>query len=101
MDARVGGFDWDDGNRDKCQQHGVTIPEIESVFNRPVAVIPDPANSRIEERFKAIGVTAAGRHVFVVFTLREREATTLIRPISARYMHPKEVRYYEKAAASL
>ena len=24
------GFDWDDGNRGKCQMHGVSIKEIES-----------------------------------------------------------------------
>ena len=28
------GFDWDDGNRDKCQKHGVSIGEIERLFER-------------------------------------------------------------------
>ena len=27
------GFDWDDGNRDKCQKHGVSIGEIERLFD--------------------------------------------------------------------
>jgi uncharacterized DUF497 family protein len=26
------GFDWDSGNRAKCQKHGVSIAEIESLF---------------------------------------------------------------------
>ncbi len=58
------------------------------MFANPIAVVPDPAHSRIEERFKAIGTTA-GRHILVVFTLRRRQGDILIRPINARYMHRK------------
>uniref|UniRef100_Q07QR0 BrnT family toxin n=1 Tax=Rhodopseudomonas palustris (strain BisA53) TaxID=316055 RepID=Q07QR0_RHOP5 len=93
------GFDWDHGNRAKCRKHGVTPAEIESLFHRAVSVVPDPAHSASEERFKAIGATDAGRMVFVVFTLRQRRDVTLIRPISARYMHRKEIAHYEKEAA--
>ena len=93
------GFDWDHGNRAKCQTHGVTLAEIESLFHRTIHVLPDPAHSVGEERFKAIGATDAGRMVFVVFTLRRRRDVTLIRPISARYMHRKEIAHYEKEAA--
>ena len=99
MDGRIRGFDWDRANRDKCQRHGVSVQEIESIFSQPVAVFPDPAHSRAEERFKAIGITAERRHVLIAFTLRHRYGDTFIRPISARYMHRKEVDYYEKAAA--
>jgi len=99
MNARVAGFDWDRGNREKCRRHGVSIREIESAFEKPIAVVPDPAHSRAEERFIAIGTTPDGRHVFVVFTLRSRDGATLIRPITARYMHRKEVDYYEKVIA--
>jgi hypothetical protein len=28
MDLRVSGFDGDDGNRAKCQKHGVSITEV-------------------------------------------------------------------------
>jgi hypothetical protein len=48
------------------------------------------------QHFKAIGETAAGRRVFLVFTLRDKDGKRLIRPISARYMHGKEVEHYEK-----
>ena len=99
MNTRVGGFDWDSANREKCQRHGVSIREIESAFDRPIAVVPDPTHSAGEARFKAIGVTAQRRHVFVVFTLRSRDGETLIRPISARFMHKREVDHYEEAAA--
>jgi len=95
----IAGFDWDDGNREKCRKHGVSIADIESMFGRPVAVFPDPAHSRAEERFKGIGMSKAGRHIFLVFALRQRGGATLVRPISARYMHSKEMQHYEKEIA--
>jgi uncharacterized DUF497 family protein len=95
----IAGFDWDTGNRRKCQRHGVSTEDIESLFGRPVAVYPDPAHSVDEERFKAIGKTDEGRSVLLVFTLRRRGQALLVRPISARYMHVREVEHYEKEAA--
>ena len=98
---RVTGFEWDEGNRSKCQKHGVSTAAVESLFHRPIAVLPDPLHSKSEERFKAIGKTDKGRGIFVVFTLRTRRGKTLIRPISARYMHEKEMDHYEKETATL
>ena len=97
----VAGFEWDHANRDKCQKHGVSVDAIETAFGRPIAVVPDPRHSAAEERFKAIGITDEGRYVLIVFALRIRNGETFIRPISARYMHRKEVRYYEEAAAKI
>ena len=95
MDAiEFSGFQWDPGNREKCQKHGVSIETIEALFQCPLAVLPDEAHSQDEQRFSAIGKTDDGRHVFVVFTLRRDEEAILIRPISARYMHEKEVIAY-------
>jgi len=92
-----GGFDWDAGNRAKCAKHGVSVAEIEAVFRGgTLAVRPDLAHSAAEERFQAIGRTAAGRAVFVVFTLRERGGQRLVRPISARFMHAKEIKGLEE-----
>jgi uncharacterized DUF497 family protein len=99
MPLAVVGFDWDAGNRDKCQKHGVSIVAIESLFQGPIAVFPDPLHSGREERFKAIGRTEGGRGVLIVFTLRVHDGETVIRPISARYMRRKESAYYEKEAA--
>ena len=90
------GFDWDSGNRKKCQKHGVSIAEIESLFDRPVVVLPDKENAQSERRFRAIGTTSKKRNAFVVFTERDRGNGVLIRPISARYMHKREVQSYEK-----
>jgi uncharacterized DUF497 family protein len=44
MTEAVAGFHWNDGNRDKCVKHGVTVEEIESVFRGgTLRVFPDPA----------------------------------------------------------
>lgn len=92
----ISGFEWDEGNTGKCQKHGVSIAEIEGLFTRTVMILPDHAHSTTEYRLRAIGTTEAGRYVFVVFTIRERDGRKFIRPISARYMRQKEVDSYEK-----
>jgi uncharacterized protein len=71
------------------------------VFNSSIAVLPDPMHSKSEERFKAIGQSDDGRWIFVVFTLRMRSGRKLVGPISARYMHKKEVDHDEKETAAL
>lgn len=45
---------------------------------------------------KAISKTEQGRSVFLIFTIRKRGRKHYIRPISARYMHAKEIRHYEE-----
>ena len=93
--VKLAGFAWDGGNRQKCRKHGVSLKEIEEVFDGAPAVFPDPAHSKGERRLRAIGTTGEGRYVFVAFTLRKDAAgDTRIRPISARYMHEKEIRHY-------
>jgi uncharacterized protein len=99
MDPPLAGFDWDGGNLEKCRAHGVEIADIEAMFRQPLWVIPDPAHSRGEDRLRAIDTDRRGRHIFAVFTLRQRQGETLIRPISARYMHKKEIRHYETQKA--
>ncbi|MGA9566863.1 MAG: BrnT family toxin [Candidatus Korobacteraceae bacterium] len=96
MTFEAHGFDWDIGNRRKCQKHGVSIPEIEAMFKNDPFVAPDLKHSRAEERFIAIGTTDEGRRVYVAFTLRVRDGQQRIRPVSARYMHAREIASYEK-----
>jgi uncharacterized DUF497 family protein len=95
---QIDSFDWDEGNIAKCQKHGVSIMEIEQLFMEPPAplMMQDVAHSQDEERFLAVGQTQAGRYIFIAFTIREREKKRLLRPISARYMHDKEVANYER-----
>ena len=96
MDIVVAGFDWDDGNRDKCRKHGVSVGEIESLLSGGPRVAPDPKHSGEEDRLIAVGRTAGGRALFVAFTVRTNEGQKFIRPVSARYMHKKEFEAYEK-----
>jgi uncharacterized DUF497 family protein len=88
-------FDWDTGNWEKCQTHGVSIAEIEAVLRGDPQIAPAPRRSFTEERFIAVGRTPGGRAVFIAFTLRVRDGARLVRPISARYMHAKEIERYE------
>lgn len=79
----------------KCQKSKETVACIEGVFSRPVMMILDSAHSQAEKRFWAIGKTGS-RRVFVVFTLRRKGEKIFLRPISARYMHKKEIERFEK-----
>ena len=92
----VSGFDWDDGNWPKCGKHGLSKAEIEFVFRNQPAIHNHPGKSEFEERSRAIGRNSVGRHVYISFTLRHIGGQTLIRPVSARYMHQKEIEHYER-----
>ncbi len=86
-------FDWDGGNWPKCGKHGVSRDEIEQVLLGTPAVMADPFPG--EPRMRAIGKTTAGRHVFLVFMVREVQGEIKLRPISARYMHQEEIEHHE------
>lgn len=94
------GFDWDEGNWPKCAKHGVSREEIEFVLSADALILPDRTPASDEARFNAVGRTARGRHLFVVFTLRRRRDEWLVRPISARFMHGKEVARYEQTKSA-
>ena len=95
--SKVIGFEWDEGNSRKNDQHGVSMAEAEQVFfNAPLLVLPDPRHSEAELRFHALGKTNEGRRLHITFTLRA--AGQFIRVISARDMHRKERVIYEQAS---
>ena len=97
MNIAFEGFDWDNGNDKKCQKHGVSIEAIETFFKQDtILVAPDIKHSDLEKRFLAIGRAMDSRPLFIVFTFRIKEGNKLLRPISARYMHQKEIEKYEK-----
>lgn len=88
------GFDWDDANAHKnWERHRVTPEDAEDVFfTEPLVVRSDVRHSKIERRYFALGQTAAGRRLFVVFIVRRK----LIRVISARDMNRNETETYER-----
>ena len=60
---KIAGVEWDDGNIDHCQKHGVSRDDIEHVLRTMTFRIPDP------------------------------NPGTYLRPISARYMHEEIKHY--------
>ncbi|PKN67646.1 MAG: hypothetical protein CVU54_16610 [Deltaproteobacteria bacterium HGW-Deltaproteobacteria-12] len=92
------GFDWDDGNLLKnWEKHGVSAAECEQVFfNQPLVTSSDVGHSSYEARFYSLGKSDSGKHLFIVFTVRNN----LIRIISARNMNRKErgaYKHHEKS----
>lgn len=85
-------FDWDSGNWPKCAKHGVSREQIERLFLEGQArVAPDVKHTTPTESRHIAAGRVDGRALFVAFALRGDQ----IRPISARYMHPKEAKRYE------
>ena len=97
--SNVGGFDWDDGNRNKnWTRHQVTASECEEVFfSLPLFLEDDVQHSQEEKRFYVLGQTNADRKLFISFTIR----TNKIRVISARDMSRKERQTYAKANSQI
>ena len=93
--TEIRGFEWDEGNLLKnWEKHRVSASECEQIFfNRPVVVGPDEPHSRQEIRSFALGITDAGRRLFVVFTVRDKK----IRVISARNMSRKERKVFDES----
>jgi uncharacterized DUF497 family protein len=83
------GFDWDDGNWPKCGKHGLEQSDIEAAFYADAYRLLEAPPRGSEERFVLIAFSQA-HWVSVVFTKRER----FVRPISARYLHAREVLRY-------
>jgi uncharacterized protein len=77
--------------------HGISISEIEAILRGQPLVAPDLAHSSIEDRLIAIRRNEEGRPLFIAFTIREKDGRRLIRPITARYMHAREIWRYEAA----
>jgi uncharacterized DUF497 family protein len=86
------GFEWDEHNSIRnWEAHRVSGKECEELFfHSPLVVEDDPRHSIREARYYALGQTAAGRMLFIAFTISE----DLIRVISARDMSRREREVY-------
>jgi len=67
-----------------------------ALFAHSPRIAPAPKHSAGEDRLIAVGRTRTGRPVFVAFTIRTKNKRRLIRPVTARHMHAKEIAAYEK-----
>lgn len=88
--SKLKGFEWDEGNLKKVLSR-MEASVTEMAFQGEPWVALNRKFSGVEKRWFLIN-QVMGRHVFVVFTMRKK----CIRVVSARYMHQKEVKYYEK-----
>jgi len=92
---KFGGFDWDSGNLPKCLSHGVSLAEIEALFEGDVYIVRDTI---VGGERRTLGFRkAARRWIFCVFTWRGDR----VRLVSVRYMHAKEVRRYVEEISRL
>jgi uncharacterized protein len=94
LDMKIAGVEWDHGNWPKCGKHGVSKDSIEYALRHMKFRIPDP--NPAEARYRTASRAPDGRPVFIVYTHRQRDGKTWLRPVTARYMHGKEVRQYEQ-----
>jgi uncharacterized protein len=90
-------FSWDTAKARRNQEkHGVSFSEAATVFVDPRGLDwRDLDHSEKESRFKRLGVSAAGRLLVVVYTVRRvKDGKETIRIISARLASRKERRAY-------
>jgi uncharacterized DUF497 family protein len=55
MDFAGFAVDWDHGNREKCQKHGLSIAEIEALFASDLMLFEDIGHSTRERRLAMLG----------------------------------------------
>lgn len=95
--ARHEDFEWDDGNRRKLSKHRVTTEEAEAIFRHAYVFagrVVEPAHE--EPRWLALGGTASGRLLTIIFTRRGDR----VRSISCRAMRKDERKVYEQGISA-
>ncbi len=86
-------FEWDKHNTEKnLKKHNVTSNECEEAFFNEALIALDTKHSYNEERYFIMGITNAGRLLFVVYTIRRNK----VRVISVRDMNKKERKIYHE-----
>jgi hypothetical protein len=77
------------------RKHGVSFEEAFTVFSDPLAsMLPDDQHSGDEPRFVTVGMSSAGRVLFIVYT----ERGSRIRLIGARLATARERQQYEEVS---
>lgn len=81
-------FEWDDGNLAHIGKHGVDPDEVEELLSQP-----HHQRRSWDGYYIALGRSAAGRHLTVIFAYR---GAGVARPFSARDMNRWERRLYRE-----
>ncbi len=86
-------FDWDDANEGHIwERHRVTRDEAEEALDDPGLITASAGGFRGERRFWALGRSAGGRVLLVVFVKR----SAAVRVVTARDAEPDEKRRYRR-----
>jgi uncharacterized DUF497 family protein len=90
-------FVWDENKaKINLRRHGVSFAEAEEVFDDLNAIeFFDELHSEEEERFRRVGLSA-GKLLFVVYSVQEKDGRELIRLISARKADTREKGIYHE-----
>ena len=90
-------FEWDEAKaKSNLEDHEISFEEGVTIFHDLfVATMLDPDHSDDEQRFIAIGLSAKGRLLIIMYT--ERGDRTRI--ISCRKATPRERRAYEESSS--
>ena len=75
------------------EKHGIDFSEVEELFSRKHLVLKGPVDQYGERRYTSLGQAAAGRYLFVIYTIPEPGVAKVI---TAREMMPQERRFYLK-----
>jgi uncharacterized DUF497 family protein len=75
------------------EKHGIDFLEVEELFARKHLVLKGPVDQYGERRYTSLGKAAAGRYLFVIYTISQPGVAKVI---TAREMMPQERRYYLK-----
>lgn len=86
---RIHGFDWDETNRRKTEEHDLDPDSVEELFaGVDSVVVPHPSK---HERYLALGFVPDGRFVVVVFDYdsetRWVRVVTAYEPTNPRWWH--------------
>lgn len=91
----VKGFIWVADIVDKIEgKHGLTVPEVESVFNwKPIFSKIEKGHIKGENLYRALGQADSGKYISVFFIYKTTQEALVI---SARTMTERERKYYAK-----
>ena len=74
-----------------AEKHGVTFEEAASALLDPLALVKEDLDAESEPRWVLLGMSAQGRLLVVVYTLRDEDT---VRIISARRANRSETKAY-------
>ncbi len=86
-----GEFEWDAGNEQKNEKHGISFSDIETIFGSPVYLAGKIVEDREEPRWLLLGETKSKGWALIITTRGQK-----IRVVSCRRQRKKEAEFYEK-----